>query len=146
MQTTPTSITFEEIRELLAARFPIVAQGDTWFGFRWQMGEGRSLRFKLAMTSLSGEPRLLVMSPAAPERDLSAKKALEIGAAIGPSVVIEEGLYIVRQWLDLQVSTREDIERAISLVADGVLRLQGSAVAKAGVRVSWIRPFANFAD
>ncbi len=139
-------MTFEEIKDLCGARFKLVAQGETWFGFRWQVGDEKSLRFKMAMTTLSGEPRLLVMSPAAPERDIPAKKALEVAASIGPAVVIEEGLYIVRQWLELPDCDQEDIDRALSLVADGVLRLQGHAVQRPNVRVSWIRPFANFAD
>jgi hypothetical protein len=138
---------WDEIKELFASRFPIVAEGEGWFGFRWSMNHGRTLRFKIARTTLSGEARILVMSPAAPELHILPKRALEVAATIGPSVVIEEGLYIVRQWLAIEGLAQADLDRAVTLVADGVLRLQAHVQPRLHApRIASGRPFANFAD
>jgi hypothetical protein len=141
------TLDFDDLKALVASRFPLVAEGRGWFGFRWVMNDGKSLRFKIAMTTLSGQPRVLVMSPAAPERDILPRKALEEAAGIGPSVVIEEGLYIVRQWIDLDGLEQAGVDSALALVADGVLRLQAHVQPyHAAARLSAGRPFANFAD
>jgi len=144
---TETTFGWNEIKETLAGRFPVVAEGEGWLGFRWVMNSGKTLRFKVARTTLSGDPRILIMAPAAPERDILPKKALEEAAGMGPSVVIEEGLYIVRQWLQVDGLLRADVDRALAMVADGVLRLQAHVQPRAAsARVSAGRPFANFAD
>jgi hypothetical protein len=147
LQSTTPAFGWEEIKAAVASRFPLVAEGDGWFGFRWVMNSGKALRFKVAKTALSGEARVLVMSPAAAERDILPRRALEEAAAIGPSVVIEEGLYVVRHWLELDGLERADLDRALTLVADGVLRLQAQVQPRAATpSLSAGRPFANFAD
>jgi hypothetical protein len=143
---TQTTMTWDDVKALISTRFPLVAEGPGWFGFRWVMNNGKTLRFKIAKTTLSGEPRVLVMSPAAPERDILPRKALEEAAAIGPSIVIEEGLYIVRQWVELEDLSKNILDRALALVADGVLRLSAHIQPRNHPNVSAGRPFANFAD
>ena len=137
---------FDVVRQHISARFTIAAQGETWVGFRWIVGENKLLRFKIALSSLAGEEQLLVMSPAAAERDLLPKHVLSEAAAIGPAVVVEEGLYVVRQWVGLRDVSPQTVDRAVTLVADAVLRLQRHVARTPGPRVSAGRPFANFAD
>jgi hypothetical protein len=137
---------FEIVRQHVASRFNVAAQGETWVGFRWTVGDNKLLRFKIALSSLGGEEQLLVMSPAAPERDLLPKQVLAEATAFGPSVVVEENLYVVRQWVSLREISAQNIDRAIALVADAVLRLQTHVSRTPGPRLSAGRPFANFAD
>jgi hypothetical protein len=139
-------VPFDVVRQHIAARFTIAAQGESWVGFRWSVGENKLLRFKIALSSLAGEERLLVMSPAAPERDLLPRQVLAEAATLGPAVVIEEGLYVVRQWIDLRDISGPSLDRAITLVADAVLRIQTHVIRPGAARVSALRPFANFAD
>jgi hypothetical protein len=138
---------WETVREHVSSRFPILAEGEGWIGFRWKLGEGRVLRFKVALSSLAGEPHVLVMSPVASERDILPRQVLLEAANMAPSVIVEEGLYVVRQWLPVQGLPARDIDRAIALVAESVLRLMSHVVARpSSPRVSAGRPFANFAD